>query len=118
MDPKLHELERRIAEFNILEALGVVRHELRHSDFLAFLLDPAGKHGMGDYFLKRFLQAVILSSVGSVSSVPASGGDLPDNHIQSADIAVRVPISPVELDVWSLDNAQVYRELYHIDLLV
>jgi hypothetical protein len=35
---ELERLEALLAEFNIFEAIGVVRQELRHSDFLAFLL--------------------------------------------------------------------------------
>jgi hypothetical protein len=58
-DPDFQALERELGGFNILEVLGVVRHELRHSDFLAFLLDPSGKHGMGDFFLKRFQRSGI-----------------------------------------------------------
>jgi hypothetical protein len=33
----LERLERLLNEFSIFEALGAVRQELRHSDFLAFL---------------------------------------------------------------------------------
>jgi hypothetical protein len=36
----LETLEGLLEQFNIFEALGVARQELRHSDFLAFLLDP------------------------------------------------------------------------------
>ena len=39
-NPQLEQLEALIAEFNIFEAMGVVRQELRHSDFLAFMLNP------------------------------------------------------------------------------
>jgi hypothetical protein len=46
----LERLEALLDRFNILEALGVVRQELRHSDFLAFLMDPKGNHGLGDAF--------------------------------------------------------------------
>lgn len=35
----LKQLETLLAGFNIFEALRAVRQELRHSDFLAFLLD-------------------------------------------------------------------------------
>jgi hypothetical protein len=97
-DPHFQDLERRLSEFNILEALGVVRQELRHSDFLAFLLNPAGKHGQGDYFLKRFLQIVVLNA--------------------GVEAQHDIPISPVELDVWSMENTQVFRELYRIDVLL
>jgi hypothetical protein len=52
----LERLESLIAQFNIFEAVGVERQELRHSDFLSFLLDPRQSHGLGDSFLRRLLQ--------------------------------------------------------------
>ena len=52
-NPDLERLEARLAEFNIFEVLGAVRQELRHSDFLGYLLDPAGNHNLGDAFLKK-----------------------------------------------------------------
>ena len=56
--PELLRLEGLLAQFNLFEVVGVVRHELRHSDFLAFLLDPKRNHGLGATFLSAFLQAV------------------------------------------------------------
>ncbi|MBI1368585.1 MAG: hypothetical protein GC162_08005 [Planctomycetes bacterium] len=38
----LLKLEERIGRFNIFDAPGIVRAEIRHSNFLAWLLDPAG----------------------------------------------------------------------------
>ncbi|MBV9848607.1 MAG: PD-(D/E)XK nuclease family protein [Armatimonadetes bacterium] len=57
-NPELERLEGILAQFNLFEAIGVVRHELRHSDFLAFLLNPNQNHGLADALLKRFLQEV------------------------------------------------------------
>ncbi len=57
-NPDLLRLESLLTRFNLFEAVGVVRHELRHSDFLAFLLDPSRNHGLGATFLSAFLQAV------------------------------------------------------------
>ena len=36
----LETLEGRLSKFNIFEATGTVRQKLRHSYFLAYLLDP------------------------------------------------------------------------------
>ena len=52
----LETLENRIAEFNIFESMGAVRQELRHSDFLSFILNPDENHGLHELFLKRLLQ--------------------------------------------------------------
>ena len=92
-NPDLERLETILAEFNIFEALGAIHQELRHSDFLAFLMDPSRNHGLGDAFLKRFLKRVL------------------------AD-ANTAPIRAVEIDVADLDSAVVRREWNNIDILV
>lgn len=91
---ELRELERATARFNVFEAMGAVRQELRHSDFLAFLLSPQESHGFGDAFLTRFLQRVLL-----------------DGQRDSG-------VSPVHLDSWDLSSAAVRREWHQIDILV
>lgn len=42
----------------LFDILGVSRQENPHSSFLAWLLDPAGRHGMNDFPLKRFMETV------------------------------------------------------------
>ena len=45
--------------FNIFEILGVWSNETRlHSAFLAELLNPNGTHGLGDAFLKHFIEII------------------------------------------------------------
>jgi len=92
-NPELQELESRIAEFNIFEAIGVVRQEARHSEFLSFLLNPAGNHGLGDSFLRRFMTEVTKST--------------PDP-----------PLNPIEFDLMSMDEAIVSKEWNNIDILI
>jgi hypothetical protein len=75
--------------------MGMVRQELRHSEFLAFLLDPSQNHGLGDAFVTRLLQTVLLAARGAP-----------------------LPVSPLDLDVWSLDEITVQREWQHIDILL
>ena len=41
---------------NVFTVLNITRHELRHSDILAWLLNPRGTHGVGDRFLKGLLR--------------------------------------------------------------
>ena len=50
-DAEFSELETLLDPFNIFEALGIVSQEQRHSDFLAFLSEPARNHGLGDTFV-------------------------------------------------------------------
>jgi PD-(D/E)XK nuclease superfamily len=91
----LDRLEALLDRFNILEALGVVRQELRHSDFLAFLMDPRGNHGLGDAFVKRLLQSVLIS-VGDVSA----------------------SVTPIEIELWNLNRMEIRKEWRHIDIVL
>jgi hypothetical protein len=93
-NPDLERLEALLARFNIFEAIGVVRQEVRHSDFLTFLLDPRGSHGLRDVFAKRLLQKALALRETSL------------------------PISPINLDLWDLSQARVLREEHRIDVLL
>ncbi len=94
-NPDLERLERLLDQFNIFEAIGAVRQELRHSDFLGFLLNPQQNHGLGDAFLKNLLQRVLL-----------------------ANRDMDLPISLIDLDVLSLEETVILREWRSIDILV
>lgn len=53
------EREERGEFFNVFEVLNLDTNETRtHSAFLAALLDPNGRHGAGDKFLKAFINSV------------------------------------------------------------
>lgn len=88
-------LESLIGKFNIFDALGIARTEIRHSNFLAFILDPAESHGQGQLFLKAILMDIL-------KSAPANAR----------------PFSPIELDGTDLRGVEVRREWGHIDLLI
>lgn len=94
-NPELELLEVLLGQFNVFEAIGAVRHELRHSDFLGFLLDPGQNHGLGDEFARRLLQKVLISA----------GEQL-------------LPVTPIDLDVWDLNDIEVLREWQNIDILL
>jgi hypothetical protein len=95
----LEKLESELAKFNIFEAIGVVRQELRHSDFLAFLLNPSQNHRLEDVFLKRLLKRVLLEA----DEVTDLSG---------------LRVSPVDIDIADLEDAEVRREWKNIDILV
>ena len=44
-------------EVDVFSTLGLDGSEEFHSNFLAWLLDPKGSHGLGDHFLQGFLMA-------------------------------------------------------------
>lgn len=83
------------ARFNIFEAIGGERAELRHSNFLSFLLSPARSHGLGNKALQMILRA-LLAKVSSEHR----------------------PIPALEVAVADLDEAFVFREVDYIDILI
>jgi hypothetical protein len=93
-NPELQQLEGLLSQFNLFEAIGAVRMEIRHSDFLAFLLNPSQKHGLGDLFLKRLLQKIL---AGLDHGIPG--------------------ITPVHLDLMDVSDTTVRREWEHTDIL-
>lgn len=61
-DPDLARLEALLQRFNLFEAVGVLRQELRHSDLLATFLNPRQSHGLGTLFLTELLRVVAPST--------------------------------------------------------
>lgn len=83
----LLELEAHLARFNIFDALGIGRVEIRHSNALAFLLDPGATHGHGPLFLRALMMDVLINAPRD-----------------------RRPLPPIELDGVDLRFVEVYRE--------
>ena len=61
-----------LAELNPFEVLGIQYMEDVHSRFLKWLLDPGSDHGLGKYFVEKFLLRTDLSAkgMGLPSGVP------------------------------------------------
>lgn len=89
-------LEELLGGFNLFEVLKFEYGEIRHSNVLAWILDPEGSHGLGASFIQKWLMRVIHESGG----------------------ATLTPISPVDIDGWELTGVEVRREWRHIDLLL
>lgn len=94
LDNDLDKLEALTSSFNIFESIGAVRREVRHSDFLSFLLNPNENHGLFDRFLKSFLFSVTKSNRDSSS------------------------VSPIDIDLYDFSDVDVRREWENIDILI
>jgi hypothetical protein len=94
-DDGFWEIQKRMSRFNLFEAMGAVHGELRHSNFLAYLLSPSRPHGLGSRPLQLILRQVL-------DAMPAKSR----------------PLSVLELLVGDLDDAIVHRERDSIDLLM
>lgn len=55
----LDSLDEWISNFNLFDILKISRTEIRHSNVLAWLLDPNGNHGFGDRIIKGIIQFIV-----------------------------------------------------------
>jgi hypothetical protein len=88
----------------VFEAVGVVFQEVRHSDFLAFLLDPRGQHGLGDRFTRGWLQLIVATVRGDTHN---------DNDSAASSVSPELLERVERVD---LSGARVYREQDRIDI--
>ena len=51
---------------NIFDAVGMERQEVKHSAFIAWLLDPSKPHGIGNRFLAEFCRRLFVSDSVSI----------------------------------------------------
>lgn len=76
-DEEFDRLDLGLKNPNIFQILRISKNEIRHSNFLSWLLDPNQSHKLGDIFLKRFLREVFSSDkFGEVDQVDVEGLDL------------------------------------------
>ena len=69
LDENLKGLENDFSKFNIFDCLKLTRAEIRHSTFLAWLLDPNETHGLNDFFLKEFLKKILKNNENVISTI-------------------------------------------------
>ena len=71
-NPELEELSAKLAVFNILNILKIEQTEIRHSNVLAWLLEPGGSHGLGQSFVSRLLSSILIDNEsGEIDITPA-----------------------------------------------
>jgi hypothetical protein len=92
-DIDFDKLELGLRNPNIFDVLQITKNEIRHSNFLAWLLDSRGSHNLGDLFLRRFLREVFASDL-------------------MADL------DQVEANELELSGVEIRREWQNIDLLI
>jgi hypothetical protein len=79
----LDKLASLIGAFNPFKVLGIQDFEIKHSNVLAWLIDPGGHHGLGDTLFKNLLLQILKDSQGG-----DVGNDFPQiNRMISADFS-------------------------------
>ena len=92
----LEELNNHTNQFNVFNALKLQNNEIRHSNFLGWLMTPYENHELGDYFLKEFLKSAIKNFSSDENT-----------EIELKDIAFA-----------DLSDAEIRREYKNIDILI
>lgn len=93
---KFERLLLRTNRFNPFRVLNVSSHEIRHSNVLAWLLDPKQNHGLSDRFFKKLVIQIILDS---------------ENEGTAAD-----SIDVKNIYLGDYRDLHVYREAEHMDI--
>lgn len=97
-NPELEELSAKMATFNLFRALKIEKKEIRHSNVLAWLLNPNESHGLGDTALRRLFSNILLGR--TLEGVSSAEVEL----MQFNNIEIR--------------TINVMREWKHIDVLI
>lgn len=97
-DGELSALEARLKKFNLFRTLRADKNELRHSNVLAWLLDPQESHGFKDMFLRRWLMEIMNTASLLGSTSPS--------------------ISPVLVDAAEFLSVKVEREWKNLDVML
>jgi hypothetical protein len=94
--PEFEHLEALMGGFNLFQVLKFEHGEIRHSNVLAWIMDPNESHGLDSSFLKKWLMRVIHEASGQTVA----------------------PVTAVDIDAWQLQDVEVRREWQNIDLLL
>lgn len=83
-NPDFDELGAYLNRFNPIRIMRMEGMEIRHSNILAWLLDPIETHGLGDQFLKAFLSQALRgeSAKGSPTALEITLADLHDIEVR------------------------------------
>lgn len=128
MSGELEGLERKMDKFNIFSALKLDNTEIRHSNFLAWLMNPRESHDIGDYFLKEFLKNAI-NDFTCDKRIDVKPTDILDKRFYECDIRREYKnieiliINPdtkllclIENKIWSTDHSeQLERYAQHVE---
>jgi len=103
VDSDLEELSAKLGEFNILQVLRIERAEIRHSNVLAWLLNPRESHGLSDAFVRRFISTLLLDNEQADLGLSSAAVELMD----LVDVEVRREWRNIDLLIYSKENRLV-----------
>ena len=100
--------------FTVFSALGFEEKELKHCQIIYALINPKGRHGMGDAFLRLFFEIVMTEKYESATVKSEYSFRSDNNNSGRIDLYISTPNScyPIEVKINAYDQeTQIYR--YH-----
>lgn len=100
--------------FTVFSALGFEEKELKHCQIIYALINPKGRHGMGDAFLRLFFEIVMTEKYESATVNSEYSFRSDNNNSGRIDLYISTPNScyPIEVKINANDQeTQIYR--YH-----
>lgn len=88
--------------FNIFEAIGFVGQEVKHSHFMAFLLDPEQNHNLGDGFLRKMLEKA--SATSEAASLSKAFEDISNRNTEQTAVRTEVYTDDGRIDILLLNE--------------
>jgi len=67
----LEHLENIVNDFNIFTSLNLINNEIRHSNFLSWIMNPKENHNLKDYFLSSLLKIISMRASSSGINAPS-----------------------------------------------
>jgi hypothetical protein len=103
-DPDFLALEDELRNQSVFHLLGVQDRERSHAEFLRWLLDPRGSHGMGSAPLRRFF---LLAASSVAPGVMVDTVDIDGFDLDSVEVVTEVQIDGKRrLDIAVLDEQE------------
>ena len=62
-------IKEKLESTNIFKVLGLENYEIRHSNFLAWILDPYETHNLGSSFCKKLIQELFPEFSGEINDI-------------------------------------------------
>lgn len=102
-------LNQYTAQFNLFTTLGLKNNELKHSNMLAFLLNPNEKHGLGSQLIKYFIHHYVSNNENNYNTLQLLVNDYSDAYVlreyQHIDILIvsesTKTVIAIENKIWS-----------------
>jgi hypothetical protein len=85
-DATFQQLNQQVNSFNTLKILKLENHEIRHSNILAWLLNPKENHSLRDYFLRKMIEHLILIDENSNNPQYEAVGEILNHSLMDSHV--------------------------------